>query len=186
MIPIAFTTRRALAMLILQSAVFALLPGCDQLFGPSDRHVGRSVSRSELMGLWSATKESMGRLKELGYRDHVGVEDHRFELRDNGSCSFRSFPHYAGPQTAVEVAGQVPVPDYISVDARCGWRVVSDRIYAFGNERRVPVVEFQMSSREAPITMSARFYVAEKDGRLMLWDYVGEPEDERHIEFVRE
>ncbi len=181
----AFTPRSALAMLILQSAVFALLPGCEQLFGPSDRHLGRSVSRGELVGQWSVTAESMERLKRLGYRDHVKVEDHRFELKDNGRCSFRSFPHYAGPQEVVEVAGQIPVPGYLSVDAGCSWRVVSERISALGNEWQFPVVEFQMSSRKAPIMISARFYVAEKDGRLILWDYVGEPADERYIDFVR-
>lgn len=127
----------------------------------------------------------MERLKHIGYRNHVSVEDHRFELRENGSCRFQSFPHYAGPQRVVEVAGQIPVPAYISVDAGCSWRVVSDKIYVLNKERQVPAVEFQMSSRKAPIMMSARFYVDEEDGRLLLWDYVGDPEEERYIDFVR-
>lgn len=128
----------------------------------------------------------MERLQGVGYRERVAVEDHRFELRADGSCRFRSFPHYAGPQRVVEVAGQVTVPGYISVDAGCGWRVVSDRLHELGGDRQVPVVEFQMSSRKAPITMTARFYVDEKGGQLLLWDYVGDPDEERYIDFVRE
>lgn len=173
-------------MVFAQLAVFALLPGCDELFGLPERHLERSVSRSELVGLWSATAGSMEVLKRAGYRDHVSVDDHRFELREDGSCSFRSFPHYAGPQAVVEVAGRIPVPGYISVEAGCSWRVVSDRIYVLNKERQVPVVELRMSSRRAPILMSARFSVDERDGRLLLWDYVGDPEEERYIDFVRE
>lgn len=137
------------------------------------------------MGLWSATAESMERLKQQGYREHVGAGDHRFELREDGSCSFRSFPHYAGPRAVVEVAGQIPVPSYLSVEEDCSWRVVSDRIYVLNKERRVPMVEFQMTARKTPIRMSARFYVDEADGRLLLWDHVGDPDEERYIDFVR-
>ncbi len=124
-------------------------------------------------------------LRHLGYRDHVTMDAHRFELNDNGSCSFRSFPHYAGPEQVVEVAGQIPVPGYISVEAGCTWRLVSDKISMLSQERQVPVVEFQMSPRRAPIMISARYYVGERDGRLVLWDYVGDPDEEHYIDFLK-
>ncbi len=138
------------------------------------------------MGPWAVTADSIKRLEDLGYRDHVTVGDHRFELKDNGRCSFRSFPHYAGPKKVVEVAGQIPVPGYLSVETGCTWRLVSDKIYVLSRERQVPVVELQMSFRRAPIMISARFNVGDKDGRLVLWDYVGDPEEERYIDFVKE
>lgn len=186
MIPTSRIAHRRLLIFLVPSLVLALLPGCDGLFGQPGRHIDRSISRSELLGPWSATASSIERLKRLGYRDHVGADDHRFELRENGSCRFQSFPHYAGPDAVVEVAGQIPLPGYMSVEAGCSWRLVSDRIYWLNRERQVPVVEFQMSSRRAPIMMSVRFYIDERDGRLLLWDYIGDPQEERYIDFVRE
>lgn len=185
MIPAPRKARRARALLVLASASWTLLWGCGDPAWLSGPHIGRSVSQSELVGQWTATAGSMERLKGAGYRDHLVEVDHRLDLGAEGACSFRSFSHYGGPQEAVKVLGRIPVPSYVSVGEGCSWRMVSEKVYVLGRPRSVPVVELEMHPRKAPVRMVARFYVGEEDGRLLLWDYVGEPDQERHMRFVR-
>ena len=121
-----------------------------------DRNVKRTVDPAELVGIWELTSESLALLKREGYTPATD-QVHRLEFLPDGEMS------YASVHDGVE---------FNYVDQRAVWYVK--------NENKIAI-----TIKQPNLTTYSGFGIAEENGRLILWSFLGDPDSWEFIEYKR-
>ena len=119
-----------------------------------DRHVSRTITELELVGTWSLTTESLGYLTREGY--HPEEANHRFELHADGSVIFKSV---------------CDTSEFSYLDGTGIWTIKN------GNRLELEIVA---NDRRYYL----EFGIGEKRGRLLLWQFYGDPDMWEFLEYT--
>ena len=147
----------------------AVAVGCHQAVGGWDRYIDTPPDESELAGAWRPDESSLGRLAEVGY-EHTQVGDHLIELNPDHTCAFRSYPHYR--------LGGAP----FITDHACTWRLSTATAYVHHKRHDAPVAEIRLRRGSAIAVTS--FYITREDGKIILWQFIGDPDYSVYMDFV--
>ena len=139
--------------LISSALTLVAFVGCGIMFAP-DKHVSRTVEKSELVGNWTLTSQSLGYLKSDGY-DPGGEKKHEFTLLDDGTCTLTSVYDNS---------------DFPYVDGSGVWTIKDGK-----------KVEIEIDANDRSYTF--HFGIGEKRGRLYFWQFHGDPDMWEFIEY---
>ena len=128
-----------------------------------NRYLRRTVRPEELVGNWRATEFAITSLRYIGVREHLTASDHRLVLRADGSCSIRMIMNIGGSS-----------PDHRTYDTGCRWRLEQWDHQALMFDLEPP-----------PPVGPPHYYFDEENGRLMLWQYVTDPDAWKYMEFEK-
>lgn len=143
-------------------AVLAIwLTGCQY---SEDRHLKRNVKAEELAGHWQATESAIESLREIGITERLSVASHQLHLSTDGTCRLRTFVNVPIPEP----------PDYQEYDSGCKWRILGD----------APLQNLQFDLAPVP-ARAPYYYFGEESGKLLLWQYVADPDAWLYIEFEK-
>jgi hypothetical protein len=131
-----------------------------------NRYLTRSVPPNELFGTWVATPDGIAGLRFAGHTKHLSTSDHEVVLRPDGSCSYRSF------RSATDTSGA----DEGFITSECEWSLARVRHQA---------LMIRLRDQRAD-TLGPYFYFDEENGRLVLWQYAGDPDALQYVEFVKQ
>ena len=138
----------------------AILAGCQF---SENRYLTRPVKPGELVGTWRATEFAIKRLRDVGVREHLTVQEHKLVLRPDGSCSIQTVMNMPVMEAA----------DYRTYETGCRWRLGEG-----GHQR----LDFELTP--AP-SHTPYYFFDEEDGRLLLWQYATDPDAWRYMEFEK-
>ena len=129
-----------------------------------NRYLRRTVKSEELVGRWNATRldvESSGGHDE---EFHFNASAHHLVLNVDGTCKAETFlePTNAGV--------------WIIADVPCRWDLQNDP------EHQALNLVLQLPAQHV---LHISFYFDERDGKLLLWQYVDDPDAWKYIEFER-
>lgn len=153
--------------------------GCKRIAGLPGRHVTRNVSRSEIVGTWAISAESTDRLLKEGYRLDQ-EKDHVLNFMDNGKCllqTFRAVPSF--PKASEE--------EDLYANKEAIWDVGEAIAYIRHERRQVTAIIITLRS-EADTSFEEEtliFYIAEHQGNLILWRYIGDPDYREYFDFIK-
>lgn len=155
-------SRRALVL----AGLAVLAGGCQRA---ENRHLSRAVDRQELVGDWVATESGTDALQHAGYRTHLDPKEHRLALRGDGTCE---------AETVVDPAS--PGPDgtglWVSKYLPCAWDLGKD------GDHQTLELWVQMVPGKPDLL---KFYFDEEEGHIVLWQYAGDPDARKYMEFRR-
>ena len=116
--------------------------------------------------MWIATDFGIQSLQDVGVREHLTKRDHVLVLRPDGSCSFKSFLR---PDRVFEGGD----PEYRIYDAGCTWSLGK--------------VDHQSLNLSLPSSSAVNtyYYLDDESGKLLLWQYVADPDQWKYIEFEK-
>lgn len=130
-----------------------LLAACARYFAP-DLHLKRHATEPELVGRWQLTPPSLALARRDGYDGGTG-RAHEIVLHQDHVCEFRSL---------VQSARSV---EYLAT--RGTWQLARDTGSPGGKKRKN-----ELQIRVGPRLV--RFYLSEEKGRLLLWNFWGDPD----------
>ncbi|MHB9000603.1 MAG: hypothetical protein ACYC9N_13955 [Thermoanaerobaculia bacterium] len=129
------------------------------------RYLARTVSPTETHGKWTMTPTGIEGLRYAGHATHLTPADHTLEIRPDGTCSFSGFVD------PLKTSGV----DEGFVTSECEWRVGT-----VGHQALMLQMRGQPSSVLGPY-----FYFDEENQHLLLWQYAGDPDAWRYVEYSR-
>lgn len=130
-----------------------------------NRYLKRSVKSGEVVGRWIVTPTGIEGLRYAGHTNHLNPSDHVMLIRTDGSCFFRGF---------LDVI-KTPSKNESLTSSECTWQ-----IGAVGHQALIVRVR-----EERPATLGPYFYFAERDGKLLLWQYAADPDAWKYVEFSK-
>jgi hypothetical protein len=147
------------------------LGGCNQAKGLEDRFVAAPPDESELVGLWRPDKSSLSRLAAEGF-ERTQSNDHFIALKNDHSCVFSSYWFYGWDHDPL-----------IATDA-CTWQISTEQVHIHHFfARDVAVVDIVL--RQDGGWTHATYYVVREDGKIVLWDFIGDPDYSTYMDFLR-
>jgi hypothetical protein len=164
----------------------SIFVGCRRIIGLPNRHTNRYVKPSDLYGNWRVKKDSMDNLIQDGYKKYITEEDHQIRLFEDSSCQICTY-FYTFSNPTIEQQEQ-----YYLHKTKGTWKISKKGTYIRHHLVQVPVVEIKVSqSRNSPEggvahTKTLDFFIAEENGNLVLWKYIGDPDYRKYMDFVRE
>jgi hypothetical protein len=118
------------------------------------------------VGTWTATAFSLSCLAKLPNEGRLTKSENQIVLRQDGSCSARG---YLNPTADPQPPGSRN--NYQVVDAGCTWTL-----------RNGTHQELVLAARP---NGGASFYFDDSEGKLILWQYVTDPDAWQYVEFQR-
>lgn len=146
--------------IVLLCTLVGVTLGCQR---SENRYLRRTVTPTEVVGTWIATPTAIDGFQHAGHARHLVVADHRVVLRSDGTCSYRSFASTTDANGTDE--------GYVSSD--CTWSLGS-----IGHQALM--LHLNTSATDL------YFYFAEENGRLLLWQYAGDPDAWKYVEFAKQ
>ena len=151
-----------LANVLLLVTISTLATGCQW---SEDRSFDREVLRDEIVGVWVLRAESVRDLGSVGVRLGGDRSSHRIELNSDGGCELRTFlPEH------VEIMGAPPAV----TSSQCRWRLKGG----------VPDQELAIELLDHR-GKTIHYSFTEVDGELVIWQYIGDPDAWRYLEYSR-
>jgi hypothetical protein len=166
---------------ILLFCIAAIL-GCDKL--PSKYN----TSKSDLVGVWSITDSSLEKLVEEGYSKYSKKSDHRIEFLNDGSCIISTYMY-----TFLHPSLQEQEEMYLNAEART-WKITKKKGFTKGLTQQIhsiPAIEmkYQSIKKEGNHTHTdtkvSHLYISTVNDSTVLWNYIGDPDSKRYIEFKK-
>jgi len=177
--------KRCYELIMLLACMF-VSAGCKQIQGLPDRHAKREITQSELVGNWVTTQNSLNSLIQEGYSRYTKKQDHYLALFDDGTCKFCTYSSIPPSPTIQEEEKY-----YISLtDAT--WKITETSTIVGHSSEMVPAVEIEKVERkQSPEGLNinkitVRFFIAEENRRIVLWNYIGDPDYTQYMDFVKE
>jgi hypothetical protein len=126
-----------------------------------NRYAKREIPAAELVGTWQLTDFGLKSLRDVGVKDHLTKQEWTLTLRGDGSCIAK-----LGVNVPPSERGD---PDDRVFDGDCSWGL--DRFKCQELRLFVPSQDFQ-----------AFFFLAEEEGRVVIWQYATDPDAWRYVE----
>ena len=133
-------------------------------------------SNQMMVGDWQMNSDSLRKLHRAGYTV-IAPDRHRFVLRADGTCQFRSYWMYIAPDLAEQA--------YMECGGR--WQIVFDQVPSALSSLlgvKHPILEIKLQEN-SDSSSTVRFYLTDRNRRLTLWEYLGDPDDDEHVEFEK-
>ena len=132
-----------------------------------NRYLHRTVQPAELVGRWMGTPFAMESLRYAGYKTHLDAKEHRLLLNADGSCRAETVvnPSEASPDGAGA---------WVSASMPCRWRLGTD-----GEHQTLELMVSAASGGDRRLS----FYFDEEDGGITLWQFAGDPDAWKYMEF---
>ncbi len=148
------------------------------------RHVAQPPSANDLAGSWRPTDRIKDPLvldrSEVITLTDLELRAATIRLRQDGTCEVKAVPNGFGRYIRLG-------DEHRNVE--CRWAVSTDSIYINHRETAVPVVELHVAA--TPLSAGGitdflfRLYIGRKNGRFVLWNYAGDPDQEIVLEYTR-
>ena len=129
-----------------------------------------NIQPEELYGVWSFNEFTLGhsdRLKEIGLTK-LSVEDNTIEIEKDGSCHFNTY-------TAFHPFGYHLISDGT-------WELKKG--YDNGLAAETWYVEFDLTPHAHTIVRT-RFFLKKSGDRLIMYDFIDDPDQNQFVEFER-
>jgi hypothetical protein len=123
-----------------------------------------AVQPAEIVGTWGITDDALGDYRSEGLGRYAVREAHRLEFRSDGTCALKTL-------LGGNVLGQ-PVDPTMP----CTWRIVP--------QKDGPEVRVRVEVRPGDLVGDG-YTVGEETGRLVLWNYITDPDARRYAEFEK-
>jgi hypothetical protein len=142
--------------------VCVLAGSCGPYFAP-DRNVSEFLPDAAIVGTWRLTRESLANIERDGFRRE---RSHRYVivLRRDRTCEFAS------------VVAEFKGSRY--VESSCVW-VLQHQTRGDSNVEKANALQLQVKGQEI------NFNFTREHGELMLWDYCGDPDEWKFLEYSR-
>ncbi len=164
-------------MRIISSVLISLVIfGCgimSVIFGSPQPYIHRDVKTSELLGTWTVTAESAAK-QDAGIERFPGwramVPWRSMTLTGDHSCQVNLEPKWLGEH---EISGLATAEASHAALASCKWELTTLSSVEDKNVTGLRVDAGTLG--QAPI--GADFYIDEDNGGLVLWNFIGDPDD---------
>jgi hypothetical protein len=148
---------------VLVAVTFLATAGCQR---SEDRFLEREVAPEELVGTWVLRPESVQDLESIGVQIGDGMSSHWLELASDGGCRIQTFL-----PADIELTG--PPPTVTS--SRCRWELTPS------GARQQLWLKLLNSPRK-----HAHYHFTETNGgELVIWQYIGDPDAWRYLEYSK-
>lgn len=171
---------------ILSIATIAIIYGCGILslvFDLPERYIDREVKTGEMIGTWSITSDSEAEVNQFVQKYPewgISAPWKSITLNGDGSCNVKlEISWLSGTSVSPTDAYSKSVisNDIIS----CAWGLAKNENLS---GKMSPVIKLAL---EYPGNYGARYslYIVEENGELILWNFIGDPDDFRTQDFVK-
>jgi len=144
-----------------------------------DRHShDYDASKSEIVGVWNVTDNSVERLKVAGHTEYINNQDHRIEFFEDGTCKISTYMRPLWRPGSTEQK-----ESYISAEDRTWEITIKDGSPAVNTTHKTVIINERGKTTNSK---SSYLYISRIDGRIVLWYYIGDPDSKKYIEFVKE
>lgn len=131
-----------------------------------NRYATRKVTPMEVHGTWTMTPTGIEGLRYAGHTKHLNEADHVLVIRPDGSCSLRGFVDALKTSGADE--------GFVATD--CQWSLGE-----IGHQALMIRIQGQRAD-----TLGPYFHFDEENGKLLLWQYAGDPDAWKYVEFAKQ
>ena len=132
-----------------------------------NRYLEREVVAGELVGTWSMNPASVKDLRDVGYTAAIDPSRELIVIRADGSCLFDTLP----PSIA-SAGGGKPSP---KASAECRWKL-----------DKPPRQRLMLDVSGIPPAKYDYYFDQTKDARLVLWQYIDDPDAWRYVEYLKQ
>lgn len=141
------------------------LGGCQH---SENRYLDREVSAAEMPGTWQMTPATVKDLQNsiIGYPLPVNPSEHQIILRGDGTCTFRTVP-----TQGISEGQAVP-----RIDAECRWKLGT-----MGHQ----TLHIDILAPDGDKSVYYHFDQS-KEGKLQLWQYLGDPDLWKYLEYEKQ
>lgn len=129
------------------------------------RGIGRAVTADEVIGSWVLTPGSRLHLESVDVLLAAPTEAYHFVLDSDGTCAFHTF-------VVVPLYGGAIAPLRTTL---CRWELFDE-----GSLRQKVIVDLRPTVRGR-----ASFWLAEEGGELVLWQFAGDPDAWKYVDYIR-
>lgn len=127
-------------------------------------------NRTEIVGKWMIDEASLQRMKSVGASYHLSKiepDENILIFRPDGSCSFKTYSSFDSDDY------------YLSSEGKWSLKM-EETVGGSGIQRPAVVIELRP---DASSHVSTHFWIVREGGRLVLWNYIGDPDYERYATF---
>jgi hypothetical protein len=145
------------------------------IFGLPERYIERDVQTDEMIGNWSVTEESKTILNGWIKQNPdwgINVPWNTFTLNNDGSCEIELQTGWLSKFDSDLATKEMKA---------CSWSLAKEKNLS---GKLSPVLLFDL---EYPDNYDEKFslYIFEQDGNLIVWDFIGDPDDFVPQDFVK-
>lgn len=166
--------KKEIIILIVFIVIIFFFVGCSRKRPSPNRYLNRNVSNSELTGIWKVSDSTLKNLKKEGYKKYVNKDDHQLILKNDMTCEISAFsyiPNFPTPQDEKQY--------YINKQHGI-WKIIRTKEFSGENNNKdIQMVEIENG-------FGIRFFLAEIDKKLILWNYIGDPDYLKYYDFIKE
>jgi hypothetical protein len=157
-------------------ATLSLVLGCgimSVIFGLPDRYVHREVQAGEMVGTWQITAKSEDDVNQFvkEFPDwHIMVPLTALTLNADGNCSMNLEPGWSG--------GGNSDPATTST-LSCAWQLAKENVLSDTDtdDKTTTVLRLGSIDTQNGYYPEYSLYIYEENGRLILWNFIGDPDD---------
>jgi hypothetical protein len=131
-----------------------------------DRFLEREVASEELVGTWVLRPESVQDLDSIGVQIGDDRSSHWLELASDGGCELRTFL-----PADVELTGAPPAV----TSSRCRWELTQGGAHQ----------QLSIELLDAPGKTIRYSFTETNGGELVIWQYIGDPDAWRYLEYSK-
>ncbi|HOQ03750.1 MAG TPA: hypothetical protein PKY88_00855 [Anaerohalosphaeraceae bacterium] len=173
---------------ILSMASFS---SCRRIIGLPNRHIEKEPSVQDILGVWTVTDRSVRSLVKNGYKTYNRQKDHVLRFLEEKKCmvsTFNYIPPFPGKKEEMNL--------YIH-EKEGSWEIKRVPVSIRHKTRDVPAIVISIEETQSgfnimgiEITQINRktltYYIAKENGRLILWQHIGDPDYCEYLDFVKE
>jgi len=148
-------------------AVILVLVGAANCQWSEDRFLERRVTSEELVGTWVLRPESVRDLDSVGVELGQDRSSYRIEIDCDGRCDLRTI-------LPGDIEPAEPPPAVAST--RCRWKLTQG-----GSHQQISIN--LLDTPESTIRLS---FTEADGGELVIWQYIGDPDAWRYLEYSKE
>jgi hypothetical protein len=152
---------RAVVLTVMMIGLFAM-PGCQRSEG---RYLEREVTAAEVVGTWQMNPASVQDLRDVGYTGAIDPARERIVLHADGTCVFDTRP------PSVVGGGRVVPKEAVA----CRWKL--------DTPPRQMLILAIAGNRASTVHY---LFDESQDGRLIVWQYIDDPDAWRYVEYLKQ
>jgi len=141
------------------------------IFGLPERYIERDVKMNEMVGIWNITPDSEADIKEFvkkfpGWDAYMPLKT--ITLNDDGTCNIEFDEIHSIYTTTNNIIS-------------CSWDLGKERNLS---DKISPILELDFEYSNNHGSMRS-LYIYEEDNNLIIWGFIGDPDDFRTQDFVK-
>ena len=155
----------------------SIIFGCGILsliFGLPERYIERNVKTEEMVGTWSITPDSESEVNDFLQRYPswgASAPWEAFTLNGDGTCNLKLKTDWLGDSYS-----DLNEDSVIS----CSWDLATEKNLS---DKWTPVLELDLEYSNNYGALYS-LYIYEENGKLIIWDFIGDPDDFHPQDFV--